>query len=136
MEGAVAQSARSFYSLSAGGQLPFSNEVLDLIDDLSAERLPAHLLERGREQREEQAAHRREVAEHREWVAGQLDALEGMDPAQRDQVAAEATQRFGEYSNHVWQLKHRIRELDAAQKADPSTGASEDARAGEEAAEA
>ena len=78
-------------------------------------RTPAHLLDPGREQREHQAAARRQVRADREWLAGQLDALEAMDPDQRTQTLAKATQRFGEYSGHTYRLKDRIRELDAAQ---------------------
>jgi len=60
------------------------------------------------------------VRADREWLAGQLDALEAMDPDQMTQTLAEATQRFGEYSGHTYRLKDRIRELDAAQQADES----------------
>jgi len=123
-EDAVAQSSRSFSELDGGAQLPWSLETVELIDELAGERLPDHLLAPGREQREAQATRRRELVENRVWLAGQLDALEGMDAGQRAQVAAEAKRRFGEYSTQSWQLRDRIRELDAAHEADRSAEAS------------
>jgi hypothetical protein len=112
--GSDAQSSRSFSQVDGGGELPWSLDTLELIDELAAERLPATLLEPGREQREAQAARRREVRENRAWLAEQLPALEALDPKQRAEVAAEAQQRFGDYSTEGWQLRDRVRQLDAA----------------------
>ena len=39
-EGAVAQSARSYYHLPVPAGLPWSGEIVDLIDDVASERLP------------------------------------------------------------------------------------------------
>lgn len=119
-EDAVAQSSRSFSELDGGAELPWALDTVELIDELAAQRLPDHLLAPGREQREAQATRRRQLVENRAWLAGQLDALEGMDAGQRAQLAAEAERRFGEYSTHNWQLRDRIRELDAAHEADRS----------------
>ena len=59
-ENAVAQSKRSFYSLSFGSYhgdtLPWSREVLSLVEELAIERLPEHLTERLRERRAEREA--------------------------------------------------------------------------------
>lgn len=113
-EDAVAQSSRSFFQVNGGGELPWSLDTVELIDELAAERLPANLLEPGRADREAQAARRREVVENRTWLAEQIAALEAMDREQRAKVAAEADERFGEYAHQAWQLRERIRELDAA----------------------
>lgn len=119
-EDAVAQSSRSFAQIDGGAELPWSLDTIEIIDEIAAERLPAHLLDPGRKQREEQAERRRQVRENRAWLAGQFDALEALDPDQRAQVLTEATERFGEYSTQGWHLRDRIRELDAAQQADES----------------
>ena len=113
-EDAVAQSSRSFSELDGGGELPWSLDFLELLDELAAERLPAHLLDPGRPERQAQAARRREVIENRAWLAARLDELAGMDPERRANVAAEAVERFGDYTHQAFQVRERVRELDAA----------------------
>lgn len=77
-EGAVAQSARSYFGLTPGRQLPWSSDVLEEdLDAIAAERLPAHVLERGCAEREEAAAGRREAKENEAWYESQLAGLEG-----------------------------------------------------------
>jgi hypothetical protein len=53
-EGAVAQSAQSYYHLPAPAGLPWSGEIVDLIDALAADRLPDHLTAPKRAERAEQ----------------------------------------------------------------------------------
>ncbi len=48
---AVANSNRSFYELRVGSGLPYSDEVLDTIDRICAQRLPDHLTKAVRDQR-------------------------------------------------------------------------------------
>jgi predicted RNase H-like nuclease len=132
-EDAVAQSSRSFSQVDGGGELPWSPDTVELIDDLAAERLPAHLLDPGRGERDEQAARRRKVAEDRAWLAEQLPELAAMGAEQRAEVAAEAERRFGKYSSQNWQLRDRVRDLDAAdqpaEEADAQPAAGEGAEA-------
>jgi len=97
-EHAVAQSQRSFHTLTPGGQLPFSGEVIDQLDELCAEKVPAHVLDRGRDDRERQAAERAKDREDRAWLAEQYEGLEAMSPEQRQAVLAEHEQRFGPYA--------------------------------------
>jgi len=111
-EHAVAQSQRSFHTLTPGGQLPFSGEVIDQLDELCAEKVPAHVLDRGRDDRERQAAERAKDREDRAWLAEQYEGLEAMSPEQRQAVLADHEQRFGPYAGARWQLEQRIRELD------------------------
>ena len=118
-EQAVAQSQRSFYTLSPGSQLPFSDEVIETLDELCAEKLPAHALERGREHRERQAAERAKDREDRAWLEQQYAGLEAMSPEQRQAVLAEHEQRFGPYAGQRWQLEQRIRELAEAETPQP-----------------
>jgi ParB/RepB/Spo0J family partition protein len=113
-EDAVAQSSRSFAQVDGGSALPWSLETVELID-LCAERLPAHLLERGREQREQARRERHELAELRAWTAQQLAALEEMTAQQRAAVLAEADRRNeGFYGAELWRLRQRVAQLDAA----------------------
>jgi hypothetical protein len=44
-EGAVAQSARAFHTVSVQSELPWAGEVPELIDELAAEKLPAALMD-------------------------------------------------------------------------------------------
>jgi hypothetical protein len=53
-EGAVAQSARSFHGRAVPRALPWADVVVNLIDALSAERLPDHLTEAKRDERAKQ----------------------------------------------------------------------------------
>ena len=133
-EGAVAQSARAFYELCPGRDLPWSSEAVDLLDALVAEKLPEHVLERGREQREQQAAERAKARADEAWLREQHAALEAMSPHERTALLAEHEQRFGRYGGGRWQLEQRIRELAEADAATPQPAkephAGQDARGG------
>ena len=124
-EGAVAQSARAFYELAPGRDLPWSSEAVDLLDALVAEKLPEHVLERGREQREEQAAERAKAREDEAWLREQYAALEAMSPDERTAVLAEHEERFGPYGGQRWQLEARIRELAERSEGDTAEAASD-----------
>jgi len=82
-----------------------------MLDELCAEKLPGHVLDRGREQREEQAAERAKDREDRAWLEQQYAALETMTPDDRQAVLGEHEQRFGPYRGQRWQLEQRFREL-------------------------
>ncbi len=124
-EGAVAQSSRAFYELTPGGDLPWSGEAIDLLDALVAEKLPEHVLERGREQREEQAAARAKARADEAWLAERYARLEAMSPDERQAMLAEHDERFGPYGGQRWRLQQRVRELAEAEAAesDGSEGA-------------
>jgi len=55
-EHAVARSARSFSSVTIRRELPYADKVIDLIDEICAQRLPEHLTQNVRDQRREQRA--------------------------------------------------------------------------------
>jgi len=93
--------------------------VIDTLDELCAEKLPGHVLDRGREEREREAAGRVKDREDRVWLEQQHATLEAMTPEQREAVLAEHEQRFGPYGGQRWQLEGRIRELDEAQTPQP-----------------
>ncbi len=64
-EHAVANSQRSFYQLHVGANgVPWGSEALDLLDEIAAERLPEHLTQRVRENKQR----RRREAEEAERV--------------------------------------------------------------------
>ncbi|MDQ3647531.1 MAG: hypothetical protein M3433_02905, partial [Actinomycetota bacterium] len=113
-ENAVAQSGRSWSQLDGGHALPWFDDTVLLLDEIAAERLPEHLLEPGREQRQAEAQRRQEAIARREWLAEQLANLDAIDADGRAGVLAEAKQRFGDYATEVWQLRDRIDALDAA----------------------
>ena len=128
-EGAVARSGRAFYDLAPGGDLPWSDEAIDLLDALVAEKVSAHVLERGRQDRERQAAARAQARENETWLQEQYARLEAMSPEQRQAVLKEHEQRFGLYGGQRWQLERRIRELsepDQSDAAEPSHDAEGD----------
>lgn len=81
------------------------------LDAIAAERLPAHVLDRGREEREEAARRRREAKETEQWYASQLAELEGMSAEQRQALLAEAGERFGTYDPRHWRLEQQIERL-------------------------
>jgi hypothetical protein len=124
-EGAVAQSARSFYSLPVPRALPWSDEVGDLIDELAAERLPDHLTQAKREertrQREAQAEHRRlgESVDQRLAQAGELAA------EQRAELVRDAERAWGPHSPEAWKLRQRIKEIEQADGGDPGDAETE-----------
>ncbi len=110
-------------------ELPFSDEVIDTLDELCAEKLPAHVLDRGREERERQAAERAKDREDRAWLKQQYAALESMSPDERQAMLAEHDERFGAYGGQRWQLEQRIRQL--AETEAPKTEGADAAGSGE-----
>ena len=93
--------------------------MIDTLDELCTEKLPGHVLDRGREEREHQAVERAKAREDRAWLREQYAGLEAMSPDQREAMLVEHEQRFGPYGGQRWQLEGRIRELDEAQTPQP-----------------
>lgn len=116
-EHAVAQSARSYATVDRGRALPWSDETVELLDEIAAELLPAHIREPGREQREAEAELRQAILADRQWLAQTVDALEDMDTDARKIALENAEERFGEYSAPTWELRNRVRELNAVDEA-------------------
>jgi ParB/RepB/Spo0J family partition protein len=112
-EEAVAQSNRAFYSMEVrggyGGGLPWSPDVIDLVDDICAERLPDELTKDMREAR-------REDRERRQRVADALQRVETLDATKRAELVAEVETRLGkDHVYRAWELHQRVRELDEAE---------------------
>jgi len=110
-EEAVAQSNRSFSPLSVGRSLPWSEEVLDLVDELAAERLADHLTADVREQRAAQRAKDTERREHKQAIEERTGRLEELTAEQRDELLAEASSVLGPYSPQTFELRRRIEAL-------------------------
>ncbi len=110
-EEAVAQSNRSFSPLSVGRSLPWSEEVLDLVDELAAERLPDHLTADVREQRAAQRAQDAEQRKHEQAIEERSARLEELTAEQRDELLAEASSALGPYSPQTFELRQRIEAL-------------------------
>jgi ParB/RepB/Spo0J family partition protein len=115
-ERAVARSQASFYSIAVYGEgLPWSAEVVDLIDEICAERLPDHLTRQQRdrrvEQREAEAERARQAAEREQLVADAVERVAEVEPDARATLLAEVEEQLGEFSHAAWPLRQRIAEL-------------------------
>jgi hypothetical protein len=118
-EEAVARSQRAFHEVGGHGRaLPWSVEVVDLIDELCAERLPEHLvgepIAERRRWREQEQRRRERDAEAERLVAEAIERLPELDAAKRAELAAEVEERLGERSFMAWRLRQRVDELNAA----------------------
>lgn len=101
-ERCVARSNRSFSSLTVRTDVPWGDEVIDLIDDLCEQRLPEHLTAEVREARREQ---RQAAAEHAALIAAARERLDAaladpgsLDDEQREQALADVDTVHGRYS--------------------------------------
>jgi ParB/RepB/Spo0J family partition protein len=129
-ERAVAKSQASFYSIDVyGSGLPWSGEVVDLIDEICADRLPDHLTRERREQRAQQreaeAERARQEAERERLVADALERVDGLDPEAREQLLSEVEDKLGKFSHAAWRLRQRVGEL-RRQEAAAAAGEDED----------
>lgn len=111
-ERCVARSNRSFSSLTIRGDLPYSDGVVDLIDELCAQRLPEHLTapvrDARREQREALAAHEAALTAARERLdAAQVDP-DGLSDEQREQALADVDTVHGRYSLDGHRLRKQL----------------------------
>jgi ParB/RepB/Spo0J family partition protein len=129
-ERAVARSNRSMCSLRARDGLPYSHEVIDLIDDICAQRLPEHLTASVREQRSEQrravTEHERELTAARERLEDALTRAAELSEEEREAALADVEIVHGRYSIDGHRLRKQLRTPEAA---DPPAS---DAEAGDE----
>jgi ParB/RepB/Spo0J family partition protein len=122
-ERAVAKSQASFYSIDIYGPgLPWSSEVIDLIDEICADRLPEHLTREKREQRAEQreaeVERTRQEAEREQLVADAVERVDGLEPEARVDLLTEVEEKLGGFSHAAWPLRQRIGELQRQEGAD------------------
>ncbi|HEX4108127.1 MAG TPA: ParB/RepB/Spo0J family partition protein [Solirubrobacteraceae bacterium] len=111
-ERCVARSNRSFSSLTIRVDLPYSEQVVDLIDELCAQRLPEHLTapvrEARREQREALATHEAELAAARERLDSALADPDALSDEQREQALADVDTVYGRYSLDGHRLRKQL----------------------------
>ncbi len=129
-ERAVAKSQASFYSIDIYGPgLPWSSEIVDLIDEICADRLPEHLTrekrEKRAEERETEAERAQEEAEREQLVADAVDRVDGLEPEARTDLLTEVEEKLGDFSHAAWPLRQRIGELRREKAADAAPDAEE-----------
>jgi ParB/RepB/Spo0J family partition protein len=120
-EAAVAQSARSYYQLPVPAGLPWSGEIVDLIDELAAERLPDHLTATKRAERAEQRQREAEREALRRSIADRIARGGELDADERAQLREEVEQAYDYWSPAARELKEQLDELDR-QAADAADG--------------
>lgn len=121
-ERAVARSNRSMSWLNVRTGLPYSGEVIDLIDEICAQRLPDHLTAEVRADREHQrevlAEHARNTAEARQRIDEALQRADELSDEERAALDEDIDAVHGRYSIEG----HRLRK----QLNDPGAGESDD----------
>lgn len=136
-EHAVPASARSFFELGFGGYydqngLPWSDEVLGLIEEIACERLPSHLTEwviRERADREREDAERRVADAKRARAVAELrEGLADMGPEERRE-AIEALRAQHGWHVSLTELTAEARRLDGAVAAAQDTGCDPETKA-------
>ena len=118
-EDAVANSARAFHEVGSQSRgLPWSDEVVDLIDQVCTERLPEHLVREQiaarTERREEEERRREQEQAAQQLVAEAIERLAELDKDERAKLVVEVEQKLGERSFMAWRLRQRADELNAS----------------------
>jgi hypothetical protein len=133
-ERAVAESAQSFYRLPVPRELPWSPEIVDLIDELAAERLPDRLTAAKRAERATQREQEAERELLRRSIAERVANADELDIDERSQLRDEIERAYRPYSSEAHELCERLDELDdGAREAEHGDG--ECSPDGEEAGE-
>lgn len=98
--------------------LPWSDQVVDLIDELAAERLPDRLTEARRQERAKQREAEAERERLQVSVDERLTRADELSAEQRAELAADAGRAYGPYAPEAWKVRERINQLDRTE-ADP-----------------
>jgi ParB/RepB/Spo0J family partition protein len=125
-EEAVANSNQAFYSLSVTtgwsgtSGLPWADEVVDLLDEIAVERLPAHLTERRRAELDQRRTERERQAREREEAkerlarfgddveAGLREHAATLSDADREQIEHDISTLHAPYSTQAWELRRAM----------------------------
>jgi ParB/RepB/Spo0J family partition protein len=132
-ENAVASSNRAFHQVTIEHSMPWADDVMQLIDELAGEKLPAALLEAVLAPRRERHAERRAAlaaqARARERVAQLEPRVDELDAAQLAELKQAGRVAHGEYTIPAYALRDKIRTrrttLTAAAAAEPGDSDSE-----------
>jgi hypothetical protein len=117
-EGAVAQSAQSYYHLPVPAGLPWSGEIVDLIDALAADRLPDHLTATKRAEQADQRQREAEREALRQSIADRI-SRGALDAEERAQLREDVEQAYDYWSPEAREITERLDELDR-EPADPA----------------
>jgi hypothetical protein len=122
-EGAIAQSAQSYYHLPVPNGLPWTGELVDLIDELAAERLPDHLTANKRAERAQQRQREAERQALRESITDRIATGAELDAEERSQLRDQIGQAYDSWSPEARDLTDQLDELDrqASEAADSET---------------
>jgi ParB/RepB/Spo0J family partition protein len=125
-EGAVAQSVQSYYHLPVPSGLPWTGEIIDLIDALAAERLPDHLTAKKRAERAEQREKEAEREALRRSITERIARGSELDTEELSQLREEIQQAYGRYTPQAHELCERLDELERqpSEQVDAETEAS------------
>jgi ParB/RepB/Spo0J family partition protein len=118
-EGAVAQSAQSYYHPPAPAGLPWSGEIVDLIDALAADRLPDHLTAPKRAERAEQRQREAEREALRQSIPDRISRGSALDADERAQLREDVEQAYDYWSPEHREITEQLDELDR-EPADPA----------------
>jgi ParB/RepB/Spo0J family partition protein len=117
-EHAVARSNRSMSWLNVRQGLPYSGEVVDLIDEICAQRLPEHLTAQVRadraHQREVLVEHAREIAQARERIDAAIERAGELSEQERTQLDEDIELVHGRYSIEGHRLRKQLQEPDSS----------------------
>jgi hypothetical protein len=120
-EAAVAQSAQSYYHLPVPAGLPWTGQIVDLVDDLAAERLPDHLTASKRAEQRQREAQRDAL---RRSIADRIARGTELDADERAQLREEIGQAYDYWSPEARELNQQLDELDR-QASEPADGDSD-----------
>jgi hypothetical protein len=128
-EGAVAQSARAFHSVTVQTGLPWANEVPELIDELAAEKLPAALMDPILTERRARHEQRRAAKAEAKARIDELEPREHLAAGELDELERLAAVAYDEYTMATWQLRENVRARRAslpAHEADDASSTTDD----------
>ena len=126
-ENAVANSNRAFHQVTIEHSMPWADDVMELIDELAGEKLPAALIEAVLAPRRERHAERRAAlaaqAMARERVAQLEPRVDELDVGELAELEQAGRLAHGEYTTPAYALRDKIRTrratLTAAAAAEP-----------------
>ena len=100
--------------------LPYSGEVVDLIDDICAQRLPEYLTAQVRadraRQREVVAEHAREIAQARQRIDAAIERAGELSEQERAALDDDIDCVHGRYSIEGHRLRKQLQDPDSAEK--------------------
>jgi hypothetical protein len=139
-EDAVANSNRAFHQVTIERSVPWAEEVMELIDELAGEKLPAALIEPVLEPRRAQHAGRRAAiaaqARARERVAELEPRVDELGEDELSELEQAGRMAYGEYTTRAYALRDKVRTRRAVIAAAAAAGSDSDSDQDADAPEA